>query len=176
MSSGPTVDPTRWPSFNLANKDQMRQFLQNLSSWALNMQNGGVVNGINSKPGSLIGSSILGQGTALGSVSTNQTFDCKGAIVNVVTLTITANVTLTLSHLPYGAIVVIAAASSGGANTLKLAATNTANASYTTITLTYAGGGNAIDMIGTGQSISGGVHVTYVGGSFNGPQINLVGS
>lgn len=183
MSSS-TVDPNTWLSLDLSKRGQEQLFMQQLvqycqylNSKLTNVNNQFSASNIASllNGGNLLtAGSVLVSGQNLGTLAANTTFDCKGALINVVVFTFSAAITLTLQHLAIGSMVVMQVTCGPTGHVLKFAATTPTGTAYTSIPATYSGGGTILNMITTGQAYSANVTTTFVGGSLTGPALPLV--
>jgi hypothetical protein len=107
-------------------------------------------------------------------VSTNQTLDCTGAFNVSITMTFSANLTLTLTNLTIGAgFLLDVKNTAGGARTLTMAATAPGGTPYVVIKGNTSA---AVNNFIAGMSIVAGAEFIFVGQSTTGPNLVMVGN
>lgn len=171
-----TVDPNTWLSLNLAQKGQqqvfIRQLVQNLND---RFSTGALAQTLNGAGGgALPGSAVNTKQATFSGVSTNQSLDCTGALHVAITMTFTANLTLTITNLQIGASVMMDITNTAGvAHTLTIAATAPGGAVYTTIKANTSSG---VKDFHAGASIAASTEFIFNGQTTTGPSLVMVGN
>ncbi len=157
-------NPQQIQTYDLTQKDQARVFVQQLSIMMNQLMTPNGLAAILQTSGSLPAGALSSVATSLGSVSTNQTVSCSGAVGVTVNLSITAAITLNLTFLSVSVPVLIRCQNtSGGALVLKLGGTNAANTTFTSVLAVFASAGAETNMTTAGFSIAAGATQYFYG-------------
>lgn len=172
-----SLQPPQLQGYDFSKPDQARQYQYQMMLYLQSVQQ--QINLFTNQIGALNTFSLTPNSSQLGSIAVNTNFDCKSSFLSVVTFTMTAALTMTFSNLPLGALVLFGVTVGATARLLKLAASTPAAVAYTGIGFNYAGTfGTTINMLTTGQSISGGTEWA-IGASYGtpaAPLLNFIGS
>jgi hypothetical protein len=163
----PTFNPQTWQQMNILIKNQMLEFMKQLSNWASWIQSVTGLASILNGASALFSTALLYVTSNPGAVTVNQTLSVSGATGVVATLQVATAFapTLTLTGLSAGALVVVRFVnSSAGALVFKLAATGptytcvafagTATTNLTTVGLSVPAGGSIL-LVGAGDATLG---------------------
>lgn len=134
-----SVNPGTFQSMQIETAKEKHFFLSQLSTLLTqittqitSLQNPNTLAGLLNGSGSLKYNALNTSASALGAVSTNQSVNCNSAAIVVVSLQLTASVTLTLNNLGISVPVTVIVASTG-AFTFKMAATLPGGTAYAII-------------------------------------------
>ena len=171
-----TINPNTWLSLDLSQKSQEQVFMKQLVQYLTNQFTSAALAGILNGANALTGASLVVNTSALGTKSSSFTFDCKSSFLSVISFTMGADLTLTLSNLPIGALLFMTV-NWPVTHNLLMAASIPGGGNYATIFLNYgAGGANHVDMIGSGfNDTVGQDFVMMCGATLTGPALNLIG-
>jgi hypothetical protein len=157
-------NPLSFGNYDLSDSTQQKLFLQQLSVSLNQLYQPSFI-------ASLINGSALLNGTAfstvnadLGTITTDQTVDCKSAMFINVALTSAVNQTrtLTLNNLISGALVKLDVVDSANSLTFKMAANTPGSVAYA-ISAWLSTNGSITNLVSTGYPLSAGISLCFVG-------------